>query len=608
MGRIKHTLTEKEIEAQERVVASYARVSTDKDEQEMSFDSQMLYFKDEVEKAGLTFYKAYGDKGMSGTKLNNREELNKMLYDAGIDIREIVDKETRKKVYYYICSTWRRPKFGQIWIKSTSRFARNTFSFELIQRLRENHVYIRFLLNGIYTKDPSSDMQLKLLQTFDENESRTKGDATRWGFQRGAERGRIYCGGKLFGYDYNPADNTLRKNKDAEIVRKVYDLYLSGKGIRVIRNTLFEEGIKAPNGGEKWGYTSLKNMLKNEKYAGLNNACKFDSGRVLENKHYSKPKEHYIVEKTDKIDAIISEQEFYKVRELMAEKCDNLNNPTRGKRKSYSKYAGMLYCACCGKMYIRNSDYRRKKDPSSKYFFYCCSTKRKEGASVCKNINITESQVDETVKDISRNVFKYFEEEKQKMLENIYITSLKQHYFSEYMDDEDNPYSKAAISSETFQHMSELEAQLTEATLAAIKETDPNLRAAYEKAKESINEELTALQKDIKDAEDIAGAIKKTIYIYDEIIKIKSSDFKKTYTTDDLEDIIPSYYVYEDKDGKPVCRPIFGVFLRFKELYGEEEWNNALLHFTLDNSNISIDVISKHMDRFREFASKYFQD
>ena len=369
MPRKKHTLTEAELAKLQNIVADYSRVSTDKDDQLNSLENQLTYFKTAAKERGKIHYKSYWDEGLTGTKLNNRAGFNQMLHDAGIDVVDDIDPRTMKKRTSYYISEYRNPKFGQVWLKSTSRFARNTLSFELIQILRRNNVYVYFIQQNLLTDDTANDFQLKLYQNFDENESRTKGKAVRWGYQQGAKAGKVYCGRGLFGFDKDAEKNTLRKNKDAEIVQLIYRLYIEGLGIRRIRDYLYQHGIKSPSGKEKWGYTSLKNMLHNEKYCGYNNPLKFDSGEVFVDKHWSKPKLEYEIYECDKIDAIVSKADFDKVQELMRQRCDDLKNPTKGRKVSYSKYNQLLYCYSCGKHYQRNSDWYDEAKTRKYYTF-----------------------------------------------------------------------------------------------------------------------------------------------------------------------------------------------------------------------------------------------
>ena len=70
-------------------IASYCRVSTDKDDQLNSLENQRSYFAREIEKQGHILHHIYADEGLSGTKLANRDGFLQMLHDAGIDAMDI---------------------------------------------------------------------------------------------------------------------------------------------------------------------------------------------------------------------------------------------------------------------------------------------------------------------------------------------------------------------------------------------------------------------------------------------------------------------------------------------------------------------------------------
>lgn len=108
-----------------------------------SYENQLSYFNREIITSGHELYKIYPDKGLTGTKLANRPQFLAMLRDAGIDVKHIhTDKRDgrakRSHVVYEISD--RAPMFDEIWLKNTSRFARNTLSYEIITLLRQKKV------------------------------------------------------------------------------------------------------------------------------------------------------------------------------------------------------------------------------------------------------------------------------------------------------------------------------------------------------------------------------------------------------------------------------------------------------------------------------------
>lgn len=83
------------------------------------------------------------------------------------------------------------------------------------------------------------------------------------------ERGELIGFGGCLGYTYNPEDNTLTINEqEAEIVKLIYSKYLEGFGAESISRQLTKMGIKTPKGKDVWCETTVRKILKNEKYKG----------------------------------------------------------------------------------------------------------------------------------------------------------------------------------------------------------------------------------------------------------------------------------------------------------------------------------------------------
>ena len=104
-----------EVNNAKRKVAAYARVSTDKDEQFVSYEAQIDYYTDLIKNnSNYEFVKVYTDEGISGTSTKYRKGFNEMINDA------------------------LSGKIDLIITKSISRFARNTVdSLITIRKLKE---------------------------------------------------------------------------------------------------------------------------------------------------------------------------------------------------------------------------------------------------------------------------------------------------------------------------------------------------------------------------------------------------------------------------------------------------------------------------------------
>lgn len=519
---------------------AYARVSTDSKDQENSFDNQKSYFENRLSntegyslvsecgtvKDGVT-KGIYADKGLTGTKLNNRPEFNQMLKDAGIDVIETYtskDRRLKKKHIIYEVSE-REPKFDEIWIKNTSRFARNTLSFEIIQKLRDKGVHIYFVEQNINTKDVGSDFLLKLFQLFDEQDSRDKSLKVSSGIREGARRGKISSNSKLFGYQYIQSENRLEIiPEEAEIVRLIYSLYTEGYGIRRIINKLDERGITTRL-GKSFVKNTIKMILINEKYAGRNERLKYNTGTVFHKESYPKlrPVGERMPVETDKIPAIISGELFDQCQELLKGKVNYINQ--KGIYKGFTEYGGLIYCGVCGKAYNGNVD-RGKR-------FYNCSTKKKKGTGVCSNKNIYVKDLQALLtSDIYWNLRMTAIEEVTKVLNKIILDLLDR------------------LKETQFDRIKELEikvAELQEEAKRLILVFTKNLISEAEFAeaklpldisKKELEAELNSLKtpkdKVLEDIEESRKAMR----------RIANMELKDTYTEEEIIEGIERIYIY----------------------------------------------------------------
>ena len=385
-------------------VVAYCRVSTDSENQANSLENQQTYFQNVLEHSkNCKLINIYADRGLTGTKLNNRPEFNKMITAAGIDmIEQFTGKDRRlKKKHLLYEESDRKPQFDEIWIKNTSRFARNTLSFEIISKLRNKGVHVYFIEQNINTKDISSDFMLKLFQLFDAQDSVDKSSKVSFGIKEGARKNVINANSRLYGYNYIQAENRLEIiPAEAAIIKKIYELYSQGQGIRRIINYLNHNNIMTRQ-GKPFCKSSIKRILTNEKYMGVNARLKYSTGRVFNKRSYAaiKPKSEWIMQDSDKIPPIISKELFNTVQLILQSKVNYKNQI--GIYKGITDYAGLIICGKCGSNYVSNTDNGRR--------FYNCKTKKMKGTGACNNKNISEQKLNTYVnsENYRRALYKY---------------------------------------------------------------------------------------------------------------------------------------------------------------------------------------------------------
>lgn len=353
-------------------VAAYCRVSTKLEQQEGSYEAQISYYTEKI-KSNLNWQLAgiYADDGISATNTKKRDDFNAMIEDCMAG------------------------KIDMIITKSVSRFARNTVdSLQTIRKLKEKNIAILFEKEGVNTLEGSGELLITILSSQAQEESRNISENTRWGITRRFENGIIAVNHKKFmGYTKDKKSGELViVPEQAEIVRRIFRMYLEGSSILEITRALEKDKIKTVTGKDTWHPGVIEKMLSNEKYMGdalLQKTYTVDFLTKKRVKNDGIVPQYYI---EDNHEAIIPKEIFYKVQEEKTRRA-NLNkvavtrksNKLKKEKSKYSsKYAltEVLVCAECGHPYRRQvwSKYGQKSA------VWRCENRLKNGAkAACKN-------------------------------------------------------------------------------------------------------------------------------------------------------------------------------------------------------------------------------
>lgn len=333
-------------------VAAYCRVSTDKDDQKNSLESQKSYFEEYINKnSDWEFVKIYPDEGISGTSTKKRKEFNCMIKDAK-------------------CG-----KIDLIITKEVSRFARNTVdTLQYTRELKSLGIGVLFINDNINTLDSDGELRLTIMASIAQEESRKTSERVKWGQKRQMEKGVVF-GRNILGY--NLKNGVLTVNEDeAKLVRHIFSKYSEGKGLHIIAKELREEGHKTKNGNSEWTNKSIRTILQNEKYAGdLLQKKTITPDYLTHEKKYNRGEEEMVYIK-DHHEPIIDRETFDFVqaefkRKSVAYKTDNTKHSNR-----YA-FSGKIICGHCGRRY--SATFRKRKD-GSKRKVWNCYNKFKNGA------------------------------------------------------------------------------------------------------------------------------------------------------------------------------------------------------------------------------------
>ena len=306
-------------------VAAYARVSTEQDEQESSYDAQVDYYTNYINNhPNWEFAGIFADKGITGTNTKNREQFKRMVklaLSGEIDL---------------------------ILTKSISRFARNTVdALQTVRDLKNKGVEVIFEKENIHTFDPKCEVLLTIMSSLAQEESRSISENVRWGKQKSMRDGNVSLPYKSFlGYRKGEDGRPEIVEEEAKIVRDIYDLFLAGMTVRHIARELTARQIPTPAGKTSWSTSTVESILSNEKYKGEAYLQKTYTADYLTKKKKKNRGEQpsFIVHESHA--PIIDPETYERVQELIKKR-----RPIRKQLRDGHAFSSKLVCGDCGKFY-----------------------------------------------------------------------------------------------------------------------------------------------------------------------------------------------------------------------------------------------------------------
>ena len=336
-------------------VAGYCRVSTDKDDQVNSFETQKAYFRAYIQRnPDWELYEIYADEGITGTSTKKRKAFNRMMNDAY------------------------EGRFRLIITKEVSRFSRNILdTIAYTRELRTMGIGVIFATDRINTLEPESEMLLSYIAAQSQEESRRTSARVVWGQTRQMEKGVVF-GQSLLGYDVKDGQITINP-EGAELVRLIFHKYaVEQMGTSEIARFLTQKNYRTYRGSCKWKPGTVIKLLNNEKYAGdlvqkktytpdyLTHEKKINKGAVplirIPNHH----------------EPIISRELW----DLAQERLRRNNKHEAGERGHSNRYvfSGKIKCGQCGSSFVGRFKYRKD---GTKIRRWSCGRATSEGLAGC---------------------------------------------------------------------------------------------------------------------------------------------------------------------------------------------------------------------------------
>lgn len=229
-----------------RVVA-YCRVITEQEEQQNSYQVQIAYYTDLInKKKEWSLVGIFADEGISGTQTKKRTEFNRMIR---------------------MC---KNKKIDLVITKSISRFARNTVDcLEYVRQLKNLGIGVIFEKENINTLTMTSEFMIALYGSFAQAESESISKNVSWGKEKAYREGKVqFQFQNLLGYRKGTDGRPEIVPEGAETVRLIYKLFLDGYSMTNIKKMLESKGVLTAKGKKVWNESLISSILKNEKYVG----------------------------------------------------------------------------------------------------------------------------------------------------------------------------------------------------------------------------------------------------------------------------------------------------------------------------------------------------
>ena len=505
-------------------IAGYARISVDEelDRDNTSIENQKAIISDFVARkfpgSELVFYE---DRDRSGYTFEQREGYQAMR-------RELVAH-----------------RLDILVVKDFSRFSRrNSRGLVELEDLRDAGV--RIISIGDNIDFPNDDDWLKIQFQFLLNEMPVTDTSRKVKsvIRRRQEDGKWICAAP-YGYIVNKQQQFEVVPVEADVIRRIYRLYIDGWGYKRIANSLTGDGIPTPRMTERerkiaegedyrrsvksaWSIVTIQTILDNDFYIGTLRQGKYQRAKINGRDVRRDETEQIVIENHHQ--PIIDYRIFATVRALR-EKRAKYNY--RGVKINDNVYSGFLECGDCGAPMFALG--RRDLKPA-----YTCGTYHRRGTAGCTTHHIRVDKLDELVKLYVKKV----RDNSADML-----AKLNEELAREPEDVAETERSAANIEDVLLDAQEELKATKRQRVRDIMRhpENEAVLEETYDELEADLMRRIEGLQNQLEHVTDKRNTIiranraaKTAMEVFDDILT------KPHLEKQDLELIIERIYVYED--------------------------------------------------------------
>lgn len=357
----------------------YARYSSDNQRDE-SIDAQVRAIEEFAKNNNIIIVNRYIDRAKSATT-DNRPEFQRMIKEA------------------------KTSNIQMVIVHKLDRFARNRYDSILYRlKLKEHGIKLFSILEPFDDDDPTTIMLLGVIESVNEYYSRNLADEVKKGLIENALKCMHTGGSAPLGYNVDPNTKLLVINeREAEAVKKIFQMIISGESYERIIRTLTKEGFKTKAGND-FGKNSIYEILRNPKYKGDYVWAKVASKDPItkkRNNHKLNDPENMIVI-PNCIPRIVSDEEFEKVQNILKERKYRSYHSKRN-RETYL-LSGKIFCGNCGARYVGNRKNSSRNKPPT--ITYRCNTRDRKTKDACQNREINRDYLEGfVIEQIEKAIF-----------------------------------------------------------------------------------------------------------------------------------------------------------------------------------------------------------
>ena len=337
--------------------ALYARVSSDRQDVDLSVSAQLRALKDYAKANGYSVAREYVDEAESG-RVANRPQF-----------REMIEEGSKPKAPFDVILVWKFSRF--------TRKREHAVAFK--SQLRRKGIRVVSITEQ--AEDNATGRLLEgIIESVDEYYSENLAQEVVRGMREAASRG-FFLGAKApFGYRRVKVSDGAKERPTLEVdpatapvVREIFEKSLRGSGLKELN----DRGIT--NRGKRWYKGTLHYVLRNEAYTGTAVWGKASKGE--------KTQDPVRVERA--WPALVSRELFEDVQQAMRERAPKVQRP--GRVGSRFLLSGLLRCGVCGRPYTAQGA------KSGQFAYYICGTLFREGAGTCSARYLNAPRVEDFV-------------------------------------------------------------------------------------------------------------------------------------------------------------------------------------------------------------------